>query len=117
MIAGQLEIMLLGMRGLGKPGVHQCKMIEWNMWAKDYPVPYTPEFVPQMPHICDALRPVDGDLPDTINMERYSLSEDQKRRAPELIELFKKLPAHPYNNQRRTFNYNQRKQQGFQKKK
>ena len=26
-------------------------------------------------------------------------------------------PAHPYNNQRRTFNYNQRKQQGFQKKK
>jgi hypothetical protein len=26
-------------------------------------------------------------------------------------------PTHPYNNQRRTFNYNQRKQQGFQKKK
>ena len=35
------EIMLLGMRGLGKPGVHQTKMIEWNMWATDFPVPFT----------------------------------------------------------------------------
>jgi anaerobic selenocysteine-containing dehydrogenase len=27
----RLEILLLGMQGLGKPGVHQVKMIEWGM--------------------------------------------------------------------------------------
>ena len=28
---GRLEVLLLGMQGLGKPGVHQVKMIEWGM--------------------------------------------------------------------------------------
>ncbi|MCQ2406489.1 MAG: molybdopterin-dependent oxidoreductase, partial [Oscillospiraceae bacterium] len=64
----RLEVMLLGMQGLGKPGRHQAKMIEWNMWAKDFPLPFTPEKPYKVPHICDALRPIDGDLPDTINM-------------------------------------------------
>ncbi len=89
----RLEVMLLGMQGLGRPGVHQAKMIEWNMWAKDYPVPFTPEFVPAMPHSGDPLRPVDGDLPDEINMKRFCLSDTQKKRAPELIDLFEQLPA------------------------
>ncbi len=89
----RLEVMLLGMRGLGKPGVHQVKMIEWNMWAKDYPLPYQGDIAPAVPHICDALRPIDGDLPDDINMKRFVLSDKQKERAPELIDLFKQLPA------------------------
>ena len=89
----RLEVMLLGMQGLGKPGVHQAKMIEWNMWAKDYPVPYQGDFLPAVPHICDALRPVDGDLPPEINMKRFVLSDAQKERAPELIDLFKQHPA------------------------
>jgi trimethylamine-N-oxide reductase (cytochrome c) len=89
----RLEVMLLGMRGLGKPGVHQAKMIEWNMWAKDYPIPFTPEVLPPMPHCSDPLRPVDGDLPDEINMKRFCLTPQQQERAPELIELFKQLPA------------------------
>ena len=89
----RLEVMLLGMQGLGKPGVHQCKMIEWNMWAKNYPVPYTPEFVPETPHICDATRVVDGDVRPEIQMDRFALSPAQKERAPEIVELFKKLPG------------------------
>ncbi len=89
----RLEIMLLGMRGLGKPGVHQAKMIEWNLWNKDYPVPFQGEFVPKMPHICDALRPVDGDVDPGINMKRFVLSPDQEKRAPELKELFRQHPA------------------------
>ncbi|NLO47986.1 MAG: molybdopterin-dependent oxidoreductase [Clostridiales bacterium] len=89
----RLETMLLGMRGLGKPGVHQVKMIEWNLWNVDYPVPYQGKFIPQMPHICDALRPVDGDVAPEINMKRFLLTDDQKCRAPELIDLFKELPA------------------------
>ncbi len=89
----RMEIMLLGMRGLGKPGVHQCKIIEWNMWAKSYPMPYTPEFVPETPHICDATRVVDGDVPDPVQMNRFAMSPAQFKRAPELIDLFKILPS------------------------
>jgi trimethylamine-N-oxide reductase (cytochrome c) len=89
----RLEIMLLGMRGLGKPGVHQAKMIEWNMWAKDYPVPFTGEFLPAVPHCGDPLRPVKGDLPDEINMKRFELNPTQKELAPELTQLFEPLPS------------------------
>lgn len=89
----RLEIMLLGMRGLGKPGVHQCKLIEWNMWAKNYPFPYTPEFTPAVPHICDATRTVPGDIPADIEMNRFSLTQEQKDRAPEIVDLFEILPG------------------------
>ncbi len=89
----RLEVMLLGMRGLGKPGVHQAKMIEWNLWNRDYPVPYQGKFVPKITAIADPLRPVDGDVDPKINMDRFVLTEAQKKRAPELIDLFRQLPA------------------------
>ncbi|MBR2831872.1 MAG: molybdopterin-dependent oxidoreductase [Oscillospiraceae bacterium] len=90
----RLEVMLLGMRGLGKPGVHQAKMIEWNLWNKDYPVPYQGQFVPKITAIADALRPVDGDVEPHINIAgRFQLNPAQKERAPELIPLFQQLPA------------------------
>jgi molybdopterin guanine dinucleotide-containing S/N-oxide reductase-like protein len=31
---GRLEVLLLAMQGLGKPGVHQVKMIEWGLWTE-----------------------------------------------------------------------------------
>jgi anaerobic selenocysteine-containing dehydrogenase len=37
---GRLEPMLLGMQGLGKPGCHQIKMIEWNMHYQN-PMPHS----------------------------------------------------------------------------
>ena len=89
----RLEVMLLGMRGVGKPGVHQAKMIEWSLWNRDYPVPYQGKFVPKITAIADPLRPVDGDVDPKINMNRFVLTEAQKQRAPELIDLFKQLPA------------------------
>mgnify|MGYP003878986843 CR=1 FL=1 len=89
----RLEAMLLGMQGLGRPGVHQAKMIEFNLWNKDFPLPYQGEFMPQIPHIADPLRPVDGDVHPSINMKRFALSPEQEKRAPELIELFKQHPA------------------------
>jgi anaerobic selenocysteine-containing dehydrogenase len=36
---GRLEVLLLGMQGLGKPGAHQITMIEWNMLGLG-PLPY-----------------------------------------------------------------------------
>jgi anaerobic selenocysteine-containing dehydrogenase len=35
---GRLEVILLGMQGLGKPGANQVKMIEWGLW--DNPAVY-----------------------------------------------------------------------------
>ncbi|MCL2409276.1 MAG: molybdopterin-dependent oxidoreductase [Oscillospiraceae bacterium] len=89
----RLEAMLLGMQGVGRPGVHQAKVIEFNLWNKDYPIPYQGEFLPVVPHAGDPLRPVDGDVPEEINMNRFTLNDAQKERAPELIELFKQHPA------------------------
>ena len=89
----RLEAMLLAMRGVGKPGVHQAKMIEFNLWNHDFPLPYQSEFFPEMPHIADPLRPIDGDVSPEINLDRFILTENQRRRAPELIELFKQHPA------------------------
>jgi anaerobic selenocysteine-containing dehydrogenase len=89
----RLEVMLLGMRGVGKPGVHQAKIIEFNLWNKDFPLPYQGEFMPAVPHIADPLRPVDGDVAPEINMKRFTLNPEQAKRAPELIELFRQFPA------------------------
>ena len=37
----RLQILLLAMQGLGKPGVHQAKMLEWGMFDRrgEYPLP------------------------------------------------------------------------------
>ena len=90
---GRLEAMLLGMRAVGSPGVHQAKMIEFNLWNRDFPLPYQGEFVPTLPQICDPLRPIDGDVDPKIDMGRYILNPLQKERAPELVDLFKQHPA------------------------
>ena len=89
----RLEVMLLGMQGLGRPGVHQAKMLEWSLWNRDFPIPYQGQWMPKMPHICDALRPVAGDVEEHINMKRFVLSDEQKQKVPELADLFKELPA------------------------
>jgi trimethylamine-N-oxide reductase (cytochrome c) len=89
----RLEAMLLGMRGVGKPGVHQAKVIEFNLWNRDFPLPYQGDFMPQLPAIADPLRPVDGDVHPSVNMKRFTLSDEQQKRAPELIELFRQHPA------------------------
>jgi trimethylamine-N-oxide reductase (cytochrome c) len=89
----RLEVMLLGMQGLGRPGVHQAKVLEWSLWNRDYPVPFQGQFVPKITQIADPLRPVDGDVDPQINMNRYCLTEAQKQRAPELVKLFTQLPA------------------------
>ena len=89
----RLEAMLLGMRALGSPGVHQCKMIELGLWNVDFTIPFQGEFTPAVPHIADPLRPVDGDVSPEVNMKRFCLSPAQQQRAPELIELFKQHPA------------------------
>ena len=89
----RLEVMLLGMRAVGSPGVHQAKMLEFSLWNVNYQLPYQGEFSLAVPSIGDPLRPVDGDVPPEYDMGRFILREPQKKRTPELIELFEQLPA------------------------
>ena len=36
----RLQSILLAMQGLGKPGRHQAKWLEWNLFSKNFPLPY-----------------------------------------------------------------------------
>ena len=36
----RLQSILLCMQGLGKPGRHQAKWLEWNLFSQNYPMPY-----------------------------------------------------------------------------
>jgi len=36
----RMQSILLCMQGLGKPGRHQAKWLEWNLFTKNYPMPY-----------------------------------------------------------------------------
>jgi trimethylamine-N-oxide reductase (cytochrome c) len=45
----RLEVMLLGMQGLGKPGRNQLKMIEWGLFSLNSQIPCPrPEVIPAM---------------------------------------------------------------------
>ena len=54
---GRLEPILLGMRGLGKPGVHQVKWLEWNLFSEVYPMPYQGIGLPVLPMRAEIVRP------------------------------------------------------------
>ena len=54
---GRLEPILLGMQGVGKPGRHQAKMIEWNLYAPVYPLPYQGKAVSRLPMFAELVRP------------------------------------------------------------
>ncbi len=53
----RLEAMLLGMQGLGKPGVHQAKMIEWDLFTRHYPLPYEGKIKPKLAMFTEQVRP------------------------------------------------------------
>jgi molybdopterin guanine dinucleotide-containing S/N-oxide reductase-like protein len=49
---GRLEVLLLAMRGLGKPGVHQVKMFEWGLRSErgSNPMPLA-KIIPQVSYV------------------------------------------------------------------
>ncbi len=56
---GRLEVLLLAMQGLGKPGVHQVKMIEWKTVPKGSPMPKG-VISPRKLMFAEVIRPVEG---------------------------------------------------------
>ena len=53
----RLQSILLGMKGLGKPGVHQVKWLEWGIFSKNLPLPYQGETDPKIPNRAQAVPP------------------------------------------------------------
>ncbi|MCE5253049.1 MAG: molybdopterin-dependent oxidoreductase, partial [Actinomycetia bacterium] len=56
----RLEVMLLGMQGLGKPGRHQAKMLEWWIWRRWSPLPYQGKVRPDLANFSEQVRPAGG---------------------------------------------------------
>ncbi|MCL2125430.1 MAG: molybdopterin-dependent oxidoreductase [Oscillospiraceae bacterium] len=109
----RLQSILLGMQGLGKPGVHQAKWLEWNLHTAVYQMPYQGEASINVPHRAEIVRPYgsasdfqraitksmkDPDEPfmiqEDINKGRYKLSEAAST-IDELAELCKTMDTPP----------------------
>ncbi len=84
---GRLEVLLLAMQGVGKPGVHQAKLIEWGL---------TPNNLSQMPA---------GEMQPKMLRTGYTILELKSKRAAaaegkaefesELEKLFTPAPINP----------------------
>ena len=75
--------MLLGMSGLGKPGVHQAKMLEWWIWGEWFPIPYQGKIRPNLAGFSEQCRPVDCMDPTRMIPPLYLGAH------PEMLELTK----------------------------
>jgi anaerobic selenocysteine-containing dehydrogenase len=53
----RLQSILLGMQGLGKPGRHQAKMLEWNLHTNVFPMPHQGKARPRIVSRGDMVRP------------------------------------------------------------
>ena len=53
----RMQSILLGMQGLGKPGRHQAKWLEWNIHTPVFPMPYQGKAVPRVPGLTECVRP------------------------------------------------------------
>jgi anaerobic selenocysteine-containing dehydrogenase len=85
----RLEVMLLGMSGLGRPGVHQAKMIEWNIWREFFPLPYQGKIQPTLPMFCEQVRPAGA------TSVREGMMPSYRGTHPEMIELTKPMANPP----------------------
>jgi len=97
----RLQSILLGMKGLGKPGVHQVKWLEWGIFSKNLPLPYQGETDPKIYNRAQAVPPpgVPGGfsmenmaerIDDVISrFERKGLIKDREKFMADIEELRK----------------------------
>ncbi|MCE5253320.1 MAG: molybdopterin-dependent oxidoreductase, partial [Actinomycetia bacterium] len=84
----RLEVMLLGMQGLGRPGRHQAKMLEWWIWRRWLPLPYQGTVRPDLANFSEQVRPAGCMDPGDLTPPIYSGDH------PELLKLTR-LAANP----------------------
>jgi trimethylamine-N-oxide reductase (cytochrome c) len=97
----RLQSILLGMRGLGKPGVHQVKWLEWGLFSDTYPLPFQAEDNPKIPFRNDVVHPpgdptsssvksVSGTYDDIVERARNGrgiYSEEEMQKAMNLLAI------------------------------
>ena len=88
----RLEVMLLGMQGLGAPGVHQAKMLEWDCFTSgDFALPYQSEEIISIPQIgnSDSMPSIPEDLAATpkVRVSRGGVTPEIAERSPEYAKL------------------------------
>ncbi|MCL1829054.1 MAG: molybdopterin-dependent oxidoreductase [Oscillospiraceae bacterium] len=57
----RMQSILLGMQGLGKPGRHQAKWLEWSLHTPVFAMPYQGKAVPRAPGRAEVVRPPGAD--------------------------------------------------------
>jgi trimethylamine-N-oxide reductase (cytochrome c) len=85
---GRLEVLLLAMQGIGKPGVQQFKMIEWFLFARRFgsPMP-TGSMYPKMLKL--------GYLSDDVGSKRAYKVENHPEEMSEMEKLLTPVPINP----------------------
>ena len=87
---GRLEVLLLAMQGLGKPGVHQAKLLEWGLAAiwhpKRSPMPVSIVF----PELTKSAYTVSD-----VGSPRARAVEEKGESRPELEKLLTPVPINP----------------------
>jgi trimethylamine-N-oxide reductase (cytochrome c) len=78
----RLQSILLSMQGLGKPGQHQAKWLEWNLFSNDYAMPYQGKSTIDVAYRTEIVRPTGSPvdmhgahLPNDIETCRRSIVE------------------------------------------
>ncbi|MCL1827953.1 MAG: molybdopterin-dependent oxidoreductase [Oscillospiraceae bacterium] len=97
----RLQSILLGMQGLGKPGVHHVKWLEWNLFSSVYPMPYQGEAPIKIPLRAEIVRPRDSkdfhialhlmDLPSKLDKLREMKKSASGKHAGKIDELIKAI--------------------------
>jgi len=78
----RLQSILLGMQGLGKPGVHHAKWLEWNLHTPVYQMPYQGEEIINLPHRAEIVRPYGA----TAEMQEAITNNMSKPKDPYMIQ-------------------------------
>ena len=76
----RLQSILLGMQGLGKPGVHQIQWLEWGIFSKDLPLPFQSETDPKIPNRSQPIPPP--------GISEAFVMEDMEGRLRQIVETF-----------------------------
>ncbi len=84
----RLQVIMLAMQGLGGPGVHQAKILEFNLFSTQFPLPFQGKAIPQIPHFAEIVRPPKDDN------HRYKLLPHQEE-VPGMIEICGTVPNPP----------------------
>ena len=84
----RLQVIMLSMQGLGGPGVHQAKILEFNLFSKQYPLPFQGKAIIDIPHFSEAL------IPPREKVHRYQLTPAQKE-VPGVEAVFGTMDKRP----------------------